>query len=279
MDQRRSGRNKTLRCMNRSTRNSPNKLISFNLCVRHRSIRLIEWRHPKQTTKWEKNEQREKKRCNGSKSNGCACVRVSDHSYACVFFFSLLNSTPYLCLFFGRSLQKWAPHYQFRLSAMLCSALIISLAPSLCWIAVYFHLLHTPYANIYSPKSALDSLNMAVDFAFLFSFATCAIQRYSSWDEWEFGAGGKKVNTNKMIEVRITRLVCVRVFYASDWINSIRVDGCHPNFELLFGFLFVRSCARSLARGRLKNSWFDSVIVSCCPRLFCLSHGLLIWWL
>lgn len=80
---------------------------------------------------------------------------------------------------------------------------------------------------------------------------------------------GKKVNTNKMIEVRITKMVCgVRVFYTADWINSIRFDGCH---------LFVRSFTRALARGRPKNSWLDSVIVSCVPSSHCLSHGLLIW--
>lgn len=72
------------------------------------------------------------------------------------------------------------------------------------------------------------------------------------------------MNTNKMIEVRITKMVCgVRVFYTADWINSIRFDGCH---------LFVRSFTR--ARSRSSKEF----VVGFCHCFVCSLVSLFIAW-
>lgn len=187
-------------------------------------------------------------------------VRACVWSYICmhmILFFLAFKFRRHIFLYFTVSLYK-NEHLNTNFVSRLffcCFALIISLR----WIAVFSISI---YANIYSLKSALDSFNMALDFAFLFRLLHTRVPAEKS-ENLEPEGKGEHTPKKNMIEVRITKIVCV--FYASDLdqFNKIRwlSSKCWT-----FVWLFVRSFTRTVVQRILR---FDSVaVVRCFPRLF-----------
>lgn len=114
-------------------------------------------------------------------------VRACVWSYICMHGFFHAFNIDAVFLYFSVCLYK-NEHLNTNFVSRLYSALVISplhvglpfFLPSLC-------------ANIYSPKSAFDSFNMALDLAFLFRLLHTRSNVFTiSWKEWEFGAAGKK---------------------------------------------------------------------------------------